>query len=327
MAISALMLPAIGATFYMLLTIPDNQRTELTTTNEVRSAADWITWDAIRAADFTYGEEPVYCTFSWEDRSGAIVYSYEVVYRWDTGKLVRDETVERWENEEWVLDSQYSLAIAQNIESYSDVTFNSPGDDYTRLEVSINSSVAGQSKELEIYVKSRIFYTEDELSPTPTPTPTTTPTPTPTPHQEIAFSDSFEGSLSNWNDNGYTYWDIVSGTYHDGSHSVRANYYNQGYLTSDNIDLSDALAADLDFWFRKEGTEYEDITLYFYDGFSYNLIAELDGLGGDYTWIHYSAPIDVGTYGISNFRIRFHATLGYGETVYIDELVLTKTVP
>jgi hypothetical protein len=315
MAISALMLPAIGGVFYMLMTVPDNQRTELTATNEVRSAADWITLDAMRAADFTYGDEPVYCTFSWEDRSGAIIYSYEVVYRWDSGKLIRDETVERWENEQWLLDSQYGLAIARNIESYSDVTFNSSVGDYSYLEVYINSSVADESKELEIYVKSRIAYTEDE------------PTPTPTPHEEIAFSDSFEGDLSKWNDNGYTYWDIVGYMYHDGSHSVMADNYNDGYLTSDNIDLSDATEADFDFWFNKWGTQYEDITLYFYDGFSYNLIAELDGLGGDYNWIHYSAPIDLGTYGISNFRIRFDATLGYGETVWIDELVLTKTVP
>lgn len=162
MAISGLMLPAIGGAFYMLMTIPDNERTELTATNEVRSAADWITWDAMRAAYFTYGDEPVYCTFSWEDRTGAIIYFYEVDYRWDIGKLIREETVERWENEQWLLDSQYGIAIAQNIESYSDVTFNSSVGGYSHLEVHINSNVADQSKELEIYVNSRIVYMEDE---------------------------------------------------------------------------------------------------------------------------------------------------------------------
>jgi len=161
LAISSLMLPVIGGAFYMLMTIPDNERTELTATNEVRSAADWITWDAIRAADFTYGDEPVYCTFSWEDRTGAIIYSYEVEYRWDNGKLIREETVERWETEQWLLDSQYGLAIARNIESYSDVTFNSSVGEYSHLEVHINSNVADQSKELEIYVNSRIILIED----------------------------------------------------------------------------------------------------------------------------------------------------------------------
>jgi len=175
-------------------------------------------------------------------------------------------------------------------------------------------------------------YDGDEPIPTPTltptPTPTLTPTPTPTPHQEIAFSDDFEGDLSKWNDNGATAWDIVDNRYHDGSHSVRANSNsNEGYLTSDNIDLSDAIAADLDFWFNKDDTELEDITLYFYDGSSYNLITELDGLGGDDTWLNYSDTIDLGTYGISNFRIRFDATLADGERVWIDQLVLTKTVP
>ncbi|MBW2647970.1 MAG: prepilin-type N-terminal cleavage/methylation domain-containing protein [Deltaproteobacteria bacterium] len=161
MAISALMLPVVGGAFYMLMTIPDNERSELTATNEVRSAADWITWDAIRAADFTYGDEPVYGTFSWEDRTGAIIYSYEVEYRWDNGKLVREETVERWETEQWLLDSQYGLAVARNIESYSDVTFNSSVGEYSHLEVHINSNVGDQSKELEIYVNSRIILIED----------------------------------------------------------------------------------------------------------------------------------------------------------------------
>ena len=144
---------------------------------------------------------------------------------------------------------------------------------------------------------------------------------------ETAFSDDFESGLSKWDDNGATAWDIVSDMYFNGSYSVRATNNNAGYLTSDDIDLSDATAADLDFWFNKDDTEPFDITLYFYDGSSYNLITELDGLGVDDTWLNYSAPINLGTYGISNFRIRFDATLGGGENVWIDELVLTKTVP
>ncbi|MDY6965391.1 MAG: DUF2341 domain-containing protein [Halobacteriota archaeon] len=141
------------------------------------------------------------------------------------------------------------------------------------------------------------------------------------------FSDSFEVNLSKWDDNGPTIWDLVGDRYYDGTRSVRANRNNDGYITSDDIDLSDATVVDLNFWINKDDTDGTDITLYFYDGSSWNLISELDGLGGDDTWLNYvNNSIDLGTYGISNFRIRFDATLGAGERVWVDRLVLNKTL-
>lgn len=151
---------------------------------------------------------------------------------------------------------------------------------------------------------------------------------TPSPTEVIVFSDDFEGDLSKWNDNGGTDWDLVTDRVHNGSISVWAGKEDDGYLTSDNIDLSDATEAHLDFWINKYDTDSTDITLYFYDSSSYNLITELDGLGGDDVWLNYDGvSIDIGTYGISNFRISFDATLGNQESAWIDELVLTKIVP
>ncbi len=100
-------------------------------------------------------------------------------------------------------------------------------------------------------------------------------------------------------------------------------------MTSDDIDLSNAIAADLDFWFNKQYLNNNEFELYFYDGSSYNFIASLDAQGGDSTWLHWNnVPIDLGTYGISNFRIRFYGYSNSGmDYATVDELVLTKTVP
>ncbi|MEA1959341.1 MAG: DUF2341 domain-containing protein, partial [Chloroflexota bacterium] len=144
--------------------------------------------------------------------------------------------------------------------------------------------------------------------------------------EQIPFSDSFEIDLSNWDDNYATSWYIATNRFHDGSQSVRANNNNEGYLISDDIDLSDATSATIDFWFNKDDTEGQDFTLYFYDGSNWNLISELDGLGGDDVWLNYDdMSIDISTYGTSDFRIRFDATLGWGENVWVDQLTITKT--
>jgi len=149
---------------------------------------------------------------------------------------------------------------------------------------------------------------------------------------EIAFLDSFEIDLGRWNDNGGTHWFLTGlfGQKHDGSQSIKADIWHNkgGTLTSDDIDLSDAEAATLSFWFRKTATDPEDYTLYFYDGTDYNLISELDTYGADNTWLPYTITIDLDTYKIPNFRICFDATLeGFLEicdSVWLDELRLTK---
>ena len=158
-----LMLPAIGAALHMFLTIPPRESDELTAIHQVRIAADWISIDGKRAEEFVAGSYPVYGTFSWEDRTGEIVYYHEVEYRWEEdGKLIRDETIKRWENNDWVYDSESEIAIARNIGNYSDVEFVQYTGDDPHLEVSINAAVDTQSKALTIYIRSRILYAEEE---------------------------------------------------------------------------------------------------------------------------------------------------------------------
>lgn len=143
---------------------------------------------------------------------------------------------------------------------------------------------------------------------------------------QTAFSDSFESDLSNWDDYYTTSWYLATDRYHDGSRSVKASNGDEGDLMSDDIDLSAATSATIDFWFNKDDTEGTDFTLYFYDGSNWNLISELDTLGSDDVWLNYDdVSIDISTYGVSTFRIRFDATLGNSENVWIDQLTVTKT--
>jgi hypothetical protein len=144
----------------------------------------------------------------------------------------------------------------------------------------------------------------------------------------MIFTDSFETDLSKWDGNGVSSWYINETQYYDGSKSVRASNGNEGYLTSDDIDLSGTISATLDYWYRKSNTEYPDFTLYYFDGTSYNLVNELNDDGSDDTWLHCNnESIDLDIYRISNFRIRFDATLSSGEDVWVDALKLWVVQP
>jgi len=157
-----LMMPAIGAALVMFLTVPARESDELNAIHQVRVAADWITLDGMRAKEFEAGSDPVYGTFSWEDRTGEIIYYHEVEYRWEDGKLIRQDSVKRWENNDWIYDSESEIAIARNIGNYSDVEFVPYAGDAPHLEVSINAAVGTQSKELTIYIRSRLLYAEEQ---------------------------------------------------------------------------------------------------------------------------------------------------------------------
>jgi hypothetical protein len=141
------------------------------------------------------------------------------------------------------------------------------------------------------------------------------------------LDDGFEGSPwdNNWDDISSD-WNDDNSQVHGGSTSAWASDGYEGYFTSDNLDASDASAIYVDFWFRKHNTESNDFTLYYYDGSDYNYIDELDNNGGDYTWLHYTDTITDSQYFVSNFRIRFDATLDSSENVWVDDVVITKEI-
>ena len=139
------------------------------------------------------------------------------------------------------------------------------------------------------------------------------------------LDDGFENFNwdTNWNAIPHN-WQEDNYRVHSGSASAHASNYNEGYFTSDSLDASEAVAIYVDFWFRKTGTDYSDFTLYYYDGSNYDLIDELDNNGADSTWLRYTAKITDSQYFVTNFRVRFDATLDFGEECWVDDVLIIK---
>jgi len=155
----------------------------------------------------------------------------------------------------------------------------------------------------------------------------------------IAFSDDFEGPqapcyscLEQWHGGN---WGCVKNQSQSPTQSAWAGESHDDFFYTDEIDLSDATEASLEFWYRHYGTDTDDFTLYFYDGTGgefpagWNIMDELGRRGADNQWHQYSIPIDIGTYGIPNFEIAFDADLGWvfpfvQEQAWIDDVVVTK---
>ena len=145
----------------------------------------------------------------------------------------------------------------------------------------------------------------------------------------VLLQDGFEGSDwdANWDNNGVTKWYRDNSPKHAGYYCASARNGNEGVITSDNLNAADATSIKVDFWFQKDDIESTEFTLYYYNGSQYNLIAELDTLGSDDVWLHYTQTITDSQYFKSNFRIRFDGyDLDSYENVWVDDVLITKTV-
>ncbi|MHC4843982.1 MAG: CotH kinase family protein, partial [Planctomycetota bacterium] len=140
------------------------------------------------------------------------------------------------------------------------------------------------------------------------------------------LQDGFEGTVwdANWI-GGHTW---VTDTGAHGSYSSKAPTQSGSYFTCNPLDANDAVAIHIDFWFMKDDTEdTDDILLYYYNGTSYNLASDLDVLGEDDKWIHYTDTITDNSYFVTDFQIRFDATPERNENVWIDDIYITKELP
>lgn len=154
--IIGLILPPLGLAFVNFLTVPPDQTDQLTAAHEVRQIAQWFTEDGRMAETFLEGTNPEYGTFRWTDYADDTDHEYEVAYRYDNGKVIREETVTWFEDDEWQSDS-FSVVIAQNIDNYLDLSFEVYA---TYLEVNIKAIVGQISEELTIQIVPRRFYAE-----------------------------------------------------------------------------------------------------------------------------------------------------------------------
>ncbi|GAG52235.1 unnamed protein product, partial [marine sediment metagenome] len=117
MAISAAITGAIAGIFYFILVVPPQENDKLAVTNELRLALDWIQDDLVQTPqDLGYMKIPdplvdqSYGTFAWYGD-----YSVEIKYRYDNGKLLREESID---------GDTTTLSIAFDIAEYGDFDFD-----------------------------------------------------------------------------------------------------------------------------------------------------------------------------------------------------------
>ena len=154
--------------------------------------------------------------------------------------------------------------------------------------------------------------------------------------QTTAFTDGFEDqTFGKWDDNGApTIWAI--GTYgsgtggsadpHTGDYDAWATEFAAGALISDNISLADAGSATYSIWLQGDDLEDADLVVSFWDGDSYNTIFSwLKAGNDDDVWFEISGSI-TSEYWNDDFSIQIFATTGNNENIWVDDVLITKTV-
>jgi hypothetical protein len=148
------------------------------------------------------------------------------------------------------------------------------------------------------------------------------------PDGTVLLNDDFNNAVWDANWVGGHMWQADTGTYAHDIPSAYATKDNGGNFECNDLDANGATAIHIDFWYQKDDTEEAgDALLYYYDGSSYNLIADLDTLGEDDKWLHYTDTITDSNYFIPNFRVRFTGTSERNEALWVDEVVVTKEEP
>ena len=128
----------------------------------------------------------------------------------------------------------------------------------------------------------------------------------------------------NWNDyNSEWYRDRYYS--HSGKSSVRSDYNDDGYFICNGLNTADASSITIDFWYRLDDTENDDLQLFYYNGVSYNYVTSLGG-GTKNTWLHFTDTITDPQYFIPNFKLRFYSDLEgrwwNSENVWIDDVLI-----
>ena len=147
----------------------------------------------------------------------------------------------------------------------------------------------------------------------------------------VLLDDGFEGGPNDWDANwtggGGSGWQEDTSTYAHGSASAHAEQNYDGDFNCIALDTNYATAIHIDFWCMKDDTETtDDFRLFYYNGTSYVDVCDLDTLGGDDEWLHFTDTITDSNYFVSDFRIRFACTLETGENVWVDDVVVTKEI-
>jgi uncharacterized repeat protein (TIGR01451 family) len=126
---------------------------------------------------------------------------------------------------------------------------------------------------------------------------------------------------------GYDGWFKGYDQVHTGNYSAKSNTIRNGHpdFTCDDLDTSGATSILVDFWYRLDDTESDDLSFYVYNGNSYTSIKSI-GDGTEDNWLHYTKTFYKNTnpqYFRQNFKIQLKASCDDStENVWIDDVII-----
>lgn len=144
-------------------------------------------------------------------------------------------------------------------------------------------------------------------------------------------SESFEGT---WPPPGWAEtdaWNKESNQAYDGTYSADFDgpFFGTASGDLDTLDLncSDAEAIYLDFWYRDDDCDSDDLLLRCYNGSTWHTISDLGSTTQEDQWLHYQRKIRDSQYFVSTFRVRWSAvSVSLGEHIWVDLVTVKKEV-
>jgi hypothetical protein len=132
------------------------------------------------------------------------------------------------------------------------------------------------------------------------------------------FEDGFETDLNKWSTTSWTRTTLRAA---NSSASAYIGKTLTDTLTSNNIDLSEALSATFTFEFYLDtDLDIGDFILYF-SGDGGGTWDEMGRYGGPLgVWRSHSITINLTAYGVTNFRIRFYGDVDNKEEIWVDNV-------
>jgi len=151
-------------------------------------------------------------------------------------------------------------------------------------------------------------------------------------NRTLIDQESFEGGWpptqpSSWSKSGA--WNKENDQKYSGTYSADfdgSDYSGSGDLSTCDLNCFDTSGAVyVDFWYRDEGCEAGEFLLRYYDGTTWDTIADLGSTTSEYQWLHYQQKVTDSQYFKSNFRIRWSAVgIDSGEHAYVDYVTVKK---
>ena len=144
----------------------------------------------------------------------------------------------------------------------------------------------------------------------------------------VLLNDGFEGAVwdANWTGN----WVKDTTEYARGSGSAHADKTNYGDFNCVALDTNGAVAVNIDFYLKKDNVASYNPKLYYYNGTTYVDINDINSLGPDDQWLHFTDTITDSNFFVTDFHLKFSAPLGGGGSprhIWLDDVVITKETP